>query len=210
MPVSYPLDLPANRGIAQISMTMRNVVGMASSPFVLSSTQVIKFPGEAWAASIALPPMKRDEAEEWIAFLASLGGKFGTFLLGDPNAVTPQGSAAVTPGIPRVNGGTQTGQDLNIDGLPASAIGYLMPGDYIQIGSGVTTKLYKVLSQVNSNASGQATVSLWPSIRTPHPDNSLIIVNNCRGHFRLNSNEIVFSINEISTYGISFDCIEVV
>lgn len=210
MPISYPLSMPANRGIAQITMMMKNVVAITGSPFTLSSSQVIKFPGEAWAASVGLPPMKRDEAEEWVTFLASLGGKFGTFLMGDPNAIVPQGSAGVTPGTPRVNGGSQTGQDINIDGLPVSVTGYLMPGDYIQFGSGITSKLHKVLSQVNSNASGQATVSLWPSVRSAQPDNALITVTNARGLFRLNNNEISFSINEISTYGISFDCIEVV
>lgn len=50
-----------------------------------------------------------------------------------------------------VNGASQTGPNLNINALPASAAGLLLPGDRVQIG----TQLNTVVAPLNSNASGQ-------------------------------------------------------
>lgn len=49
-----------------------------------------------------------------------------------------------------VNGASQTGANLNIQGLPASSAGLLLPGDRIQIG----TQLNSVEAPLNSNGSG--------------------------------------------------------
>jgi hypothetical protein len=137
-----------------------------------------------------------------------LRGQYGTFLLGDPNGTTPQGSAATTAGTPLVMGASQTGQDLVIDGLPTSVTGYLLAGDYIQLGSGITSKFYKVLTQVNTSAAGVATVTIWPSITTAPTDDDPIVLNNTKGRFRLSNNVASWEINNISSYGITFDCVE--
>lgn len=207
MTISYPLNTPTNIGIANITLSAENAVAISQSPFTYQQ-QVVAHPGQRWAASISLPPMKRQDAEYWIAFLLSLKGQIGTFLLGDPNCVTAQGSASTTPGTPRVNGGGQTGDTLIIDGLPINTTGYLLPGDYIQLGSGVTAYLYKVLTQVNSDASGNATLDLWPNLRVSPGDNGLLVVANTKGRFRLKDNVTQWGINEISSYGITFDCVE--
>lgn len=208
MTISYPLNTPTNIGIANITLSAENAVAISQSPFTYQQ-QVVAHPGQRWAASISLPPMKRQDAEYWIAFLLSLKGQIGTFLLGDPNCVAAQGSASTTPGTPRVNGGGQTGDTLIIDGLPINTTGYLLPGDYIQLGSGVTAYLYKVLTQVDSDASGNATLDLWPNLRISPGDNGLLVVANTKGRFRLKDNVTQWGINEISSYGITFDCVEV-
>lgn len=207
MAITYPLSTPTNIGIANIIFSADNATAISQSPFTFAQ-QVVKHQGERWRASISLPPMKRVDAENWIAFLLSLRGQYGTFLLGDPNAVTPQGSAAITAGTPLVMGASQTGQDLTIDGLPTSVTGYLLAGDYIQLGSGITSSLYKVLTQVNTSAGGVATVTVWPSITTAPADDAAIVVSNAKGVFRLANNTASWEINNISSYGITFDCVE--
>jgi hypothetical protein len=138
----------------------------------------------------------------------SLKGQYGTFLLGDPNCKTPQGSARTTLGTPLVNGAGQTGETLSIDGLPLSVAGYLKAGDYLQLGSSTTAKLFKVLSDVNTNGSGQANIDLWPSIKTAPADNATVTLSNTVGNFRLSGNTQQWQINDISSYGITFDCVE--
>jgi hypothetical protein len=207
MALSYPLNTPTNIGIANITFSAENAVTISQSPFTFQQ-QVVAHPGQRWAASIALPPMKRQDAEYWVAFLLSLKGQIGTFLLGDPNCVTAQGSASTAPGTPVVEGANQTGGSLAISGLPASATGYLLPGDYIQIGSASTTQLYKVLTQVDSDASGGATLDIWPNLRGSPPNSSLVTISNTKGKFRLSNNIQQWQINEISSYGITFDCVE--
>jgi hypothetical protein len=209
MAISYPVNTPTNIGIANITLMAENAVAISQSPFTFQQ-QVVAHPGQRWAASISLPPMKRQDAENWVAFLLSLKGQVGTFLLGDPNCFDAQGSARTTPGTPLVNGASQTGDTLIVDGLPTSVTGYLLPGDYIQLGSGSTSQLYKVLTQVNSNSSGGATLDIWPNLRSPTSDNAAVVVASTKGRFRLKDNITQWSINEISSYGITFDCVEAI
>jgi len=207
MAETYPLTLPTHTGVSQVEITASNVVAISESPFTLSQ-QVVRHAGERWSAIITIPPVKRVDAEYWNSFFLRLRGKFGTFLLGDPSSATPRGSASATPGTPLVNGGSQTGNELNIDGLPTSVTGYLLAGDYIQLGSGSTARLYKVLQDVNSNASGQATLNLWPNLRTSPTDNSAVVVSNARGVFRLSANDATWSVNNAGLYSISFAAME--
>lgn len=209
MAISYPLDLPTVSGIANIRLVANNTVAVTTSPFTYKQ-QILKHSGERWEADISLPPMQRADAEEWIAFLLSLGGQYGTFLLGDPIGATPRGSASVTPGTPLVNGSGQTGNILAIDGCPTSTSNYLRAGDYIQIGLASSTRLYKVLADVNTNASGEASVDIWPSLRESPDNNAAVTVSSCKGLFRLAAAETSWDINTASFYGISFGAVEAI
>lgn len=212
MAITYPLSLPTTIGVASITFTAENAMAISESPFTFNQ-QVVYHPGQRWKASISLPPIKRQDAEDWIAFLLSMkvnpGVTVPSFLLGDPNGATARGSAATTPGTPLVNGASQTGNTLAIDGLPINTTNYLRAGDYIQLGSGATATLHKVLTQTNSNASGQATLDIWPSLRSSPADNAAVTVSSCKGMFRLSNPTQQWQINEISSYGITFDCVEV-
>ena len=386
MAITYPVNTPTNIGIANITLSAENAVAISQSPFTFQQ-QVVAHPGQRWAASVSLPPMKRQDAEYWIAFLLSLKGQVGTFLLGDPNCVAAQGSAtelrnlaayteqfdnaywtkgnstitadsvvapngtttadtlventatnthrfirafsfvagntytlsiyvkeqsarnvamifpatqfggvsgvgifdtttgavlSSTGGVvatsesvgngwfrvsitkaatvsssgnyelrlsdgtstsylgdgvsgayvwgaqlevgstptayqgviasyaPSVNGGSQTGDTLVIDGCSPNVTGFLLPGDYIQIGSASATQLYKVLTQVNTDGSGGATLDIWPDLRSSPADNATVVVANTKGRFRLKDNVQQWQINNISSYGITFDCVEAI
>ena len=117
MAISYPLTLPTQTGIASVNLHAVNSVAISQSPFTYKQ-QVVAHTGQRWEAEVSLPPMKRSDAEVWIAFLLSLKGQRGTFLMGDPNCATARGSASITPGTPVVNGADQTGDSLTVDGLP--------------------------------------------------------------------------------------------
>ncbi|MEK9917978.1 MAG: hypothetical protein VW496_01170 [Pelagibacteraceae bacterium] len=209
MAVSYPLTLPTESGIASVTLRTVNSVAISESPFTFKQ-QVIEHSGQRWEAEVTMPPMVRADAEAWVAFLVSLRGVKGTFLLGDPVGASARGSASVTPGTPVVNGAGQTGDALTIDGCPNSATGYLKAGDYIQLGGGSTSTLHKVLADVNTNASGQANLDLWPSIRNAPADNATVVVSSARGLFRLSSNQTDWSISEASIYGVTFAAVEAI
>lgn len=208
MAESFPLSTP-NTDIASIRFVAKNAVAVSTSPFTYSQ-QVYRHQGSGWEVDVSLPAMKRAQAEEWVSFLLRLRGQYGTFLLSDPNGLIPRGSAGDTAGNPVVNGASQTGDFLAIDGLPVSVSGYLLAGDYIQLGSGATATLHKVLEDVNSNSAGEATLNLFPAIRTAPADNAVITVENCVGAFRLASNETSWDINTATVYGISFGATEAI
>ena len=207
MAESYPLTFPTQTGVTSVEITATDVVSISESPFTLAQ-QVVRHAGARWSATIRIPPVKRSDSEYWNSFLLRLRGQFGTFLLGDPNAATPRGSAASAAGTPVVNGASQTGNELAIDGLPTSATGYLLAGDYIQLGSGSTARLYKVLEDVDTNGSGEATLNLWPDLRSSPADGATVTVSGAKGLFRLATNDATWTINNAGFYSISFAAVE--
>ena len=192
MSISYPLNTPTNIGIANITLMAENAVAISQSPFTFQQ-QVVAHPGQRWAASISLPPMKRQDAEAWVAFLLSLYGQVGTFLLSDPNCPAPRGTATSA---------TLTGT-AGSSSPTITMTGTLLAGDYISLGTGASARLHKVLQ----DRSGTGTIELWPALRSSYTD-ATIDLTEAKGRFRLKDNITQWSINEISSYGITFDCVE--
>lgn len=203
--ITYPVTFP-NVGIRAMNIRARTVVGISSSPFT-GQQQVYKHQGEWWEAEVTLPPMKRATAEQVAAFLIKMKGQYGTFLLGDPANTSPRG---VGTGTPLVNGAGQTGSSLVTDGWTLSTTGILKAGDWIQLGSGSTTTLHKVLDDVDSDGSGNATLEIFPSLRSSPDDDATITVSSPKGIWRLASNQMEYSIDEASVYGITFACVEAI
>lgn len=206
MAITYPLSHPTNVGFASASMTAKSVVGVSRSPFT-GAQQVQKHQGQWWEFQASLPPMTRATAEEWVAFLLSLNGMQGTFLLGDPLGTTARGIAT---GTPLVKGASQTGNSLITDGWTASQTGILKAGDYFQLGSSTSSKLYKVLNDANSDGSGDATFDIWPNINTAVSDDTALTVASAKGLFRLAANEMRWDLQQAQKYGIAFSAIEVI
>jgi hypothetical protein len=203
MAITYPLDFPS-QCVSQITIRARNIVGVSASPFT-GQQQVYKHQGEWWEAEMSFPPMKRENAEEVAAFLMKLSGMYGTFLMGDPANTSPRG---IGTGTPLVKGAGQTGNELVTDGWTTDTNNILMAGDWIQLGSGATSRLYKVLDNVNSDSTGTATLTLFPSLRSSPADNAVIVTSNPVGQWRLSTNDIDYTIQTGQFYGITLACME--
>ena len=200
---SYPLTLPTVTGIKTQNWGMERVVAVTESPFT-NQEQVFEHEGAQWKATFTLPPMKKDKAAVWLGFLMSLRGRRGTFKIGDQDRKTIQG---VATGTILVNGASQTGNAINLDGFANSTNNVFKAGDYIQINS----YLYMISANVNSNSSGEATVYVEPSLRSGIEvinDNTTVIYTNTTTVMRLDSNELNWDTNKVSVYGISFACSE--
>ena len=206
MAITYPLTSPTHVKPSNITFRAVNTVGLSMSPFTYQQ-QSVAHAGQRWECDVTLPAMSRADAEQWVAFLVSLRGRFGTFTLGDPVGASPRGSAG---GTPLVNGASQTGATLNIDGCTASQTGWLKAGDYIQLGTAGSATLHKVLADADSNGSGEVSLDIWPYIRTAPADNASVTLTNTVGRFRLASNEQNWNINEASIFGITFGGMEVI
>jgi hypothetical protein len=193
MAISYPVSTPTDViGIADIQLSATNAVAVSKSPFTFA-TQVHAYSGEMWSASVTIPTVRKELAEPWVAFLLSLRGQYGTFLLGDPNRATPQGtasSAAIT--------GSTGDRSVTV-----SMVGTLLAGDYIQLGSGSSARLHKVLV----DQSGSGTLEIWPALRSNYSSSSATLTN-AKGVFRLASNSTQWGIGSSSAYSIQFDAME--
>jgi hypothetical protein len=189
---------PTDIGFAQITFSATNAVATSQSPFTYKQ-QVVQHVGQAWKASVTIPPVRRDLAEPWIAFLLSLQGPVHTFLLGDPNCTEPRGTATNSSM-------TATGSvDASSVTLTISDGTTLKAGDYIQLGTASTSKLHKVLTDVSATG----VVDIWPNLKDTYSA-AAVTVDNAKGVFRLASNVQEWQIGDSSSYGISFEANEVI
>lgn len=191
--ITYPLSLPTVSGIRAIEFRAMNAVAYSASPFTFAG-QAHAYPGQMWQADVTLAPMRaRAEAEEWNAFLLSLRGQFGTFLLGDPNAGSNRGTA--TSCVVTGAAGANTVSAV----VPLHET--LAAGDYIQLGTGANARLHKVLANYTGTGAA-ADLEIWPALRVARSGVSASL-SNCVGVFRLATNDTGWAA-DISNYSITF------
>lgn len=204
MAVTYPLNLPTNVRPATITIYADTVNSVSVSPYTLKQ-QIHSFDGDQWKAEITLPQMKREKAQEWVAFLTKLKGAEGTFLLGDSVGITPLG---VATGTPQINGNQSKGiNTLNTKGWTASVTGILKAGDFIQVGN----RLYMNLQDVNSDGAGDAVLDIFPRLREAVVNSDTIITERAKGLFRLvDSSQRVMTVNRDKIYTFAIKAVEAI
>ncbi len=202
MTITYPLTPPATiaRGI---QFTPVSVVAESTSPFTLEQ-EIFEHQGQMWKATVQLPPMEQDDAEDWISWGLALNGRAGTFLFGDPVGQTARGTVAGTPLID--GAGQQRSKVLNTKGwTPGSAI--FQAGDYIQLPN---YRLHKVLTDTTADGGGLAALDVFPRVRDVLVDSDPIIVANTVGIWRIDGDIPAWDIREAQIYGIAFTAREAI
>jgi hypothetical protein len=194
MAISYPLSFPSV-SIRDIVWEAKTKVASTESPFT-GEQQFIEHEGQWFEAQINLPPLERAEAEDFVGFLLALNGQKGTFTFSDPDYSEPRGTAL---GTPLINGASQTGSTIVTDGWTPSQGSLLLRGDWIQIGS----YMYKIAQDASSDGSGNATLEVFPNLRSSPADNAAITTSSPTGLYRLSSNMMTWSVNDLMHYGIS-------
>ena len=203
---TFPLVMPTTPNFIRSEWGIARAVAQSQSPFTYS-TQVHKFTGSKWYSTVTLPPMKRSQANEWLAFFMQLNGQFGTFLMGDSDAKAVQGTISNTVAV---NADFAVGAyDVTIDGADASESQLFKKGDYVQFNSGATSKLHMIIADVASNGSGVATLTIEPSLSAALANNATVTYASPKCVMRMTNNELTWSANQISLYGVSFSCEEV-
>lgn len=202
---TYPINMPTTPSFTNSSWKLNRRVAISESQFT-GAQQVYEYDYALWSAVLSLPPMKREQAREWESFFMRLHGIKGTFLLGDPDATSPQGAAT---GTITLNSAVAVG-DFTVDLATTlnSTSNVFRTGDYIQLGTSGTAKLYMVTADASSNGSGVVTVTIEPSIKAVVGTGQQITYNSPKGLFRMDSNDLGWDANAVSTYGISFSCVE--
>ena len=193
------IAMPTSPAFTTSDWGIRRVVAVSESPFT-GATQVQKYAKAQWYATLSLPPMKRSQAVEWQSFFMQLEGKANTFLLGDPDAKTVMGGNAPTSisvtssaaiGATSVTLTIGSGKKLN-------------KGSYLQFGTGSSSRLHMV---VDDNT-GNGAVTIQPALKDAITTGTTVTFVSARGLFRMDTNELTWSANELSNYGITFSCSE--
>ena len=202
MAISFPVTLPiTTRGATEITIAPHSVTGVSQSPFT-GEQQVYVHQGEFWTLELRLGQMNRADGEEWIGALLSLNGQEGTFLVGDPMGAAPRGTWS---GSVLVNGGSQSGKTLVIDGMSAGAT--WKRGDWFQLGSGASTRLHKITADGTANGSGQGTIDFWPRLRASPADNAPLTLTSTVGIWRL-TRGVPWTMQDVKYGGIVVQAVE--
>lgn len=199
------IPLPAYPGLSQFSLTMIDAVAVVPSPYVPGQAQTQTWPGaDGWAFNFTLPKMSRRTSAPWKGFMAELRGMQNVFQAPvDPACATPLGAALGTPTTSGTNLTSAT--SLVTTGWTPSVTGQLLAGDYLQIGY----HLHEVCETVNSDDSGNATISIYPSLRDAPANLTAITLVNCVGLFRLKANSRAWHADYTGLTQLSFDVTEV-
>lgn len=204
MSITYPLSFPSVLTIEDFEIRIKTSAAANISPFSLSQ-QIYDFGGEIWEFSGSMPTMVRENAAIYSSFLMSLRGIVGTFLMPIPDSKNPLGSWG---GTPVVDGASQTGDELAIRGLPTSQTGCAKAGDFISLGSGSNTRLYRVVEDADSNGSGEMTVTIVPRLRSSPADGDAVTYQNAKGLFRLDDVTAAYAASPKKLYNMKISCRE--
>ena len=163
----------------------------SSSFELVSNTRIFQSPltnaiqtttrkGSLWRISMQFNNLSGSDRATLQAFLSKLNGAEHRFTVHD-HSFTRRGAGG---GTPLVNGASQTGASLVLDGASSSVNNWLMTGDYISFNN----ELHMVTADTNSDGSGNVTLPIAPPIRkSPADDLAVDIAAPIDGVFILTS-----------------------
>lgn len=196
MAINYPESHPSSPGFRKLEFIFDTTVGITESTFT-KQRQVNEWQGARWIVRGSLPPMARASADPWIAFKGKLYGPRGTFLLGPfGERKTPRGTAT---GV-TVNGGGQTGKTLALAGS-----GTLKAGDFFQVGTGSSARLYMNLN----DGTLPFTADIFPPLRESPAHGAAVNLSSPKGQFRL-AQSSGFDLDVAQHSGIEFEAVEAI
>jgi hypothetical protein len=194
--------LPTTRGPATLEIA-------SHAPTYVSTTHSLKQQvrsrgAQRWKVSYKYGTMERDDYMALYAFLTSQRGQYDTFTLALPSGISPRGAWT---GTPLVNGAVAAGlTSVAVDGLSNSITGIGKAGDYLKFAG--HSKVYMLVSDVNSNGSGQATLTIFPKLVAALADNEALTVSSVPFTVALTSDVVALPIRPPVQGSIEFEAME--
>lgn len=196
MAITYPLTMPLVPAPVTARMYVeRNQVKIESSSRL---QQIQKNPGDRWVGNISLPIMSADQARVWLGFFDALDGFVGTFTMRHPDYQQIAGQAANNTG--RVQGSGHSGKSIPTYNWPLNEPNLFKSGDMVGIGG----KLRRVVQDVGSNVSGEATLELSHALYTAPAADTFIVTSSPTGIFRLTDGFVAPESDALRNHAFSF------
>lgn len=192
MPLTMPSTKPTNTEWTIVS-NARSFV----SPLT-GAIQTAQRTGNRWRVALTFENLVEAERAVMQGFLSQLTATANNFFLEDHS----YSRRADGDGTPRVNGASETGNQIATDGWTSGTYAMLV-GDFFEVNG----ELKMCVADATISA-GAATIDFVPELRATPADNSLITITNPKGIFRLISPQTTWSNRapRISTF--SFECVE--
>ena len=177
-----------------------------STAYTLSGKRSVKqFAAQYFSFSVQMPPMKQADFQEFYAFLVKQKGSFDSFTFEYPldNLGADRSQTDIL-----VNAAQAVGDStIAMDGFSTSTTGVLKAGDLIKFAN--DNKIYMVTADANSNASGEATISIEPPLQDAVVDNEAVTVNQPSFTVALAQDDVLYSTDAAGFFTLSFDVREV-
>ncbi len=165
-----------------VEMGLQGNTGLSTSGLI-GSSQTIDRDGMKWAANLNWLNLGDADRAEMMALIAQLRGQANRLrvIAYDNPARGNYG------GTPLVNGGSQTGNSLNVDGV-GTVTNWIRRGDYFSVDVNGEHEL-KIATADASSSGGSITLNFEPKLRASPLNNAAVYVGNTgnrpRGLFML-------------------------
>jgi len=177
-----------------------------NTAYTLSGKRSVKqFAAQYFSFNVQLPPMNQSDFQEFYAFLVKQKGSFESFTFQYPlsNLGADKNNASVA-----VNGVHTVGDStIAMDGFTVSTDDVFKAGDLIKFNG--HDKVYMVTGDANSNASGQATISIEPPLQSALANDEDVDTNQPSFTVALMQDDVLYSTDASGFFSLGFDVREV-
>lgn len=158
--ISFPSTVPASSSWGY----QRNIAYNRSMGGLVTR---VALTGDRWVCSMTLPPVTGEAARLLRSFAMRVSEAGNSASLQD-HSYTFSGASSLTP---LVNGASQTGSTLAIDGLTPNITGIIKAGDRLGL---TTNQVVEASADADTNGSGETTVSLTTPLRSSPDTDSAV------------------------------------
>lgn len=188
-----------------------NSVAISSEQMTIVSTttsgrrQARQIDGQKFKLTARFPVMTRAEFAPIKAFIMKQRSQLESFTFIPPTVSDAQGSAS---GTISVNGALTAGTTTaTIDGMATSTNGILKAGDYFRFTG--QQKVYMAVADLNSDGTGEGTLTFEPPLRANVADNNVLIYDSVDFTVSLTNDVQEYSIGTSNYFQYEIDLIEV-
>ena len=153
-------------------MQLEGNTGLSPSPLI-ASAQTIDRGGLKWILQMEFANKHGERRGELMSLIAKLRGQANRVRIKVPD----DPALGDLRGTPLVNGASQTGNALVIDGCQASVV-WIKEGTYFSVEVNGEHELKMATADASTNGSGQTTLTFEPRLRASPANNAPIFVRN--------------------------------
>jgi len=185
---------------ASIGSQQNTIVSVTTSGRV----QTRQIDGQKFTITLDYAPMNRSKFAPIKAFIMKQRAKLNTFTIIPPVVSNAQGVAStVISTNASVSAGATT---CTVDNMTTSTNGILKAGDYFRFTG--QDKVYMCVEDLDSDGSGEGTLTFEPPLRIDVSDNTILIYDNVDFTVRLKNDIQEYSIVTNDLYKYQIDLVE--
>lgn len=177
-----------------------NTNAIQATPSLGGQTQRLARMGDRFTYKVTARAMNYAQGAQVVSYLVAGMNDLVVCPVAQPSL------AIGSPGTPLVNGASQAGSSLILDGLTANYA--FQPGQYVSIVTGGQHFLHMVTSAETANGSGQVTIPIKPMLRVSPADNDVVEIAQPNIEGFLSGTSQNWTIDLVQSIGLTFSITE--